>query len=138
MASGSVPQFATGVQFDTSGNAPSTLVLRDNNSAINGNVITGTALVTTGSFTGAVVSTTTALVLGTALTYLGNTTGGSFTVTVPPASTCQGRMYHVKNSGTTNTLSIKGTETIDSTTVQNLTTMQSTRLTSDGSVWFTV
>lgn len=63
---------------------------------------------------------------------------GTFTVTLPAASTCAGRIYNVKNVGT-GTITVDGnaSETIDGATTYALSTQyQTLTLQCDGSNWF--
>lgn len=70
-----------------------------------------------------------------------NTTGGSVTVTLPPAGTHYGHTYYVKKLVAANTVTIDGnaSETIDGATTVALTTQWGTvTLVSNGVAWFTL
>ncbi|NBT35347.1 MAG: hypothetical protein EBT03_07385 [Betaproteobacteria bacterium] len=71
-------------------------------------------------------------------TVLCDTSGGGFTVTLPAAATCAGRVYVVKNKSTnTATVQGNGAETIDGSNTYALSTQwQSVTIQSDGTAWF--
>lgn len=74
---------------------------------------------------------------------LGDTSGGAFTLTLPPASSNSGKVYVIKyvDSGFVNALTVDGdaSETIDGSTTTTLNTNGETlRIVSDGSNWVTL
>lgn len=82
--------------------------------------------------------TTTYTVTAGDYTVLGDTTGGGFTITLPPASPNKGRIFIIKKTVAANTLTIDGdgSETIDGLATQALTTQyDSITVHSDGSNW---
>jgi hypothetical protein len=94
-------------------------------------------------------SVTTAIVAKTAnytatvsdYTILCDTTGGGFTITLPAANTCTGRIYVIKkvigNSGVNNvTIDGNGAETIDGAATITLQCKSSVMIQSDGANWY--
>ena len=94
-------------------------------------------------------SVTTAIVAKTAnytatvsdYTILCDTTGGGFTITLPAANTCTGRIYVIKkvigNSGANNvTIDGNGAETIDGAATITLQCKSSIMIQSDGASWY--
>jgi hypothetical protein len=74
-------------------------------------------------------------------TILCNTTGGGFTITLPAASGCSGRIYVIKktisNSGANNvTIDGNASETIDNSATISLQCRSSVTIQSDGSNWW--
>ena len=68
---------------------------------------------------------------------IGNTSGGTFTVTLPTAVGKLGRLYKVKQTGGATSLTVGTTssQTIDGSTTATLTTNQAIEVISDGSNW---
>lgn len=70
------------------------LVRRDTAGGINGKIITGTALVTTGTLSGQVSAQTAAFTAGAARNYTVDCTSAAVAVTLPTASANAGVEYH--------------------------------------------
>jgi lysophospholipase L1-like esterase len=72
--------------------------------------------------------------------YLVNCTSNSFTITLPTAVGCAGRIYIIKNTGTATTITIatNSSQTIDGSAPGIITTLTPLRLMSDGANWITV
>jgi hypothetical protein len=66
-------------------------------------------------------------------------TSGSFTITLPTAVGCAGRLYVLKNSGSSTTITIATTssQTIDGSAPGTITTLVPTKIFSDGANWKT-
>jgi len=64
---------------------------------------------------------------------------GTFTVTLPPAASSEGKIYYIKNIGS-GTITIDGdsSETIDNATTKVLYQYESKQVVSDGSEWWII
>jgi hypothetical protein len=103
-------------------------------------VVPTSPLQVNGAIATAVVSKTAAYTLSsTDSIVLGNATAGAFTLTLPDATTCQGRRYMLKktdSSANVVTVGATNSQTIDGTTTRALSTQYANiDVVSDGSNW---
>jgi hypothetical protein len=114
---------------------PLTLVYRDSAGGIQGNVIIGTELETSGTFAGTVVTKTATFTAGAATDYLVDCTSAAATVSFPAASANAGVIYNIiKKDSTTNAVTLSGV----SGTTSLATQYTKARVFSDGTNWYSV
>jgi hypothetical protein len=117
---------------DTSAN-PNTVAYRDSSANLNAAIVTGTALVTTGSYTGKPVTQTASFTAGSATHYLCDCTSGNLTATLPLASASAGVVYtFIKIDSTSHTL------TVSTVSGSSVVSSQYGKVTviSDGTTWW--
>jgi hypothetical protein len=130
MATNNIPILTGSIKSDTNATA-NTFVERDNAGGIYGTNVSGSALITTGTFQGSVALVTTTYTAGTATFIFADATSAAFTITMPTASAFTGTMFKIWKVDSAHTITLSGT-----TGVTSLTTAHAwTTIISDGTNW---
>lgn len=136
MAQTQIPTYSS-VKIADTASTPSTLVSRDTDQSINVGAVNCTSISASQNLALSLATKTADYTLAAETVIL---VSGVTTLTLPPAAGCTGRVYIIKKTDATNTLTIdpNGSETIDgsATSITSTTQWETWRLYSNGTAWF--
>lgn len=135
MSTTAIPVLTTSVTADTNAN-PNTVVSRDSVGGIYGTVVNASALQTTGTRSGNVVSKTASFTAGAATDYLCDATAGAMTCTLPTASANTGVVYNlIKTDASVNVVTLS---TVTGSVTSLASQWNKARIVSNGTSWYSV